>query len=134
MIICLLLGIFFSIRNSFVYVAKTSLIFGRVKPQDQIVSSIVQNNNDETENQEDDSSQEVDTTSTDEVSNSEEVLANSSLEQNISLSNINIDSNALKTCQALIISDNLMDKLKSKLELEESVKSLKKSISISKLK
>ena len=134
MIICLLLGIFFSIRNSFVYVAKTSLIFGRVKPQDQVVSSIVQNNNDETENQEDDSSQEVDTTSTDEVSNSEEVLANSSLEQNISLSNINIDSNALKTCQALIISDNLMDKLKSKLELEESVKSLKKSISISKLK
>lgn len=133
-VICLLFGLFFSIKNSFVYVAKTSMVFGRIKPQGQVVSSVVQNNTEESENQEGGNSLEIETSSTEDENNTEDVTANSSPEQNISLSNINIDSNTLKTCQALIISDNLMDKLKSKLELDESTKSIKKSISISKLK
>ena len=130
MAICLCLGVLFSINNSFIYEAETSLIFGRLKPQEHAISSIVENEvvNNSTEmpvepnveNQE--IATEVENTST-----------TPSPEQNISLTNVNIDYNTLKTCQALIKSDNLIDKLKNELGIEDSTASLKNSISITKL-
>ena len=133
MVACILFGAFFSIKNSFIYVGKTSLIFGRIKPQGQVVSSVVPNNSEEGDDQDGLTPQEQETTPT-EIEKIEETTNYNLTEQNVSLSNVNIDSNTLKTCQALITSDNLIDKLKTKLNLDDSSKSLKKSLSISKLK
>ena len=128
--ICLCFGILFSINNSFIYQAETSLIFGRIKPQEHAISSIVENeavnNNAEEPTQPNVENQEVIT---------EEDNTNTTLspEQNISLTNVNIDYNTLKTCQALIKSDNLIDKLKNELGIDDSTSSLKNSIFITKL-
>ena len=130
-ILCALVGAFFSIKNSFIYVAKTSLIFGRIKPEEQIVSNIVQTNpSAEQFETNEDNPEGISTENT-------EVVApqtnNIKPEQNVSLTNVNIDSNTLKTCQTLIKSDNLIAKLKEKLNIEDSAKDIKKSLSISRL-
>ena len=130
-ILCALVGAFFSIKNSFIYVAKTSLIFGRIKPEEQIVSNIVQTNpSAEQFETNEDNPEGISTENT-------EVVApptnNIKPEQNVSLTNVNIDSNTLKTCQTLIKSDNLIAKLKEKLNLEDSGKEIKKLLSISRL-
>ncbi len=128
--ICLAFGILFSINNSFVYQAETSLIFGRIKPQEHAISSIV-------ENEIVDNSVEVPAESNEETPEvSPDVETTSTIvspEENVSLTNVNIDFNTLKTCQALIKSDNLIDKLKNELGIDESTASLKNSISITKL-
>ena len=130
MAICLCLGVLFSINNSFIYEAETSLIFGRVKPQEHAISSIVENevvnNNTEMPVEPNVENQEITT-------EGENTSTTPSPEQNISLTNVNIDYNTLKTCQALIKSDNLIDKLKNELGIEDSTASLKNSISITKL-
>ena len=130
-ILCALVGAFFSIKNSFIYIAKTSLIFGRIKPEEQIVSNIVQTNPSAEQFETNEENPEgISTENT-------EVVApptnNIKPEQNISLTNVNIDSNTLKTCQTLIKSDNLIAKLKEKLNLEDSGKEIKKLLSISRL-
>jgi len=128
--ICLAFGILFSINNSFVYQAETSLIFGRIKPQEHAISSIV-------ENEIVDNSVEVPAESNEETQKvSPDVETTSTIvspEENVSLTNVNIDFNTLKTCQALIKSDNLIDKLKNELGIDESTASLKNSIYITKL-
>ncbi len=128
--ICLAFGILFSINNSFIYQAETSLIFGRIKPQEHAISSIVENevvnNSAEMPEEQNVENQEITT-------EGENTNTTPSPEQNISLTNVNIDYNTLKTCQALIKSDNLIDKLKNELGIDDSTASLKNSISIIKL-
>lgn len=128
--ICLAFGVLFSINNSFIYQAETSLIFGRIKPQEHAISSIVENEvvNDSAEMPVEQNVENQEITTEEENTNT-----TPSPEQNISLTNVNIDYNTLKTCQALIKSDNLIDKLKNELEIDDSTASLKNSISIIKL-
>lgn len=130
MAICLCLGVLFSINNSFVYQAETSLIFGRIKPQEHAISSIVEN---EVVNNSTEMPVEPNIENQEVTTEEENTSATPSPEQNISLTNVNIDYNTLKTCQALIKSDNLIDKLKNELGIEDSTASLKNSISITKL-
>lgn len=128
--ICLAFGVLFSINNSFIYQAETSLIFGRIKPQEHAISSIVENEvvNDSAEMPVEQNVENQEITTEGENTNT-----TPSPEQNISLTNVNIDYNTLKTCQALIKSDNLIDKLKNELGIDDSTASLKNSISIIKL-
>jgi capsular polysaccharide biosynthesis protein len=130
MAICLCLGVLFSINNSFIYQAETSLIFGRIKPQEHAISSIVEN---EVVNNSTEMPVEPNIENQEVTTEEENTSAAPSPEQNISLTNVNIDYNTLKTCQALIKSDNLIDKLKNELGIEDSTASLKNSISITKL-
>lgn len=130
MAICLGLGTIFSINNSFIYEAETSLIFGRVKPQEHVISSIVEN---EVVNNSTEMPVEPNVENQEITTEGENTSTTPSPEQNISLTNVNIDYNTLKTCQALIKSDNLIDKLKNELGIEDSTASLKNSISITKL-
>ena len=130
MAICLGLGTMFSINNSFIYEAETSLIFGRIKPQEHAISSIVEN---EVVNNSTEMPVEPNIENQEVTTEEENTSATPSPEQNISLTNVNIDYNTLKTCQALIKSDNLIDKLKNELGIEDSNASLKNSISITKL-
>ena len=134
LVICLLVGAFFSIKNSFIYVAKTSMIFGRIKPEEQIVSNIVQTNPTEELNVENNNPETDSTIEAVDINSAETpITSNKSLEKNISLTNVNIDSNTLKTCQTLIKSDNLINKLKEQIHIEDSNKKIKKSISIARL-